>query len=272
MYNNYTFDCDFLMKTVSSLKGDSLNFVFEDSRIIVIRRGRLRCNLHGRKDQLMDEGHVFLVPSGYNLSIDFEQDSSLLLIRITEKPLLSIPDREQPENAENDHLYPLKINYIIEDYLQLLDTYLKQGLNHPNLLKAKTTELFCLLDAFYDRQELAAFLSLYLTDDYGFKEQIRLNHLKVKTVRELADLLHYSYSGFNKRFKRSFGVSAYSWMQQQRARLVYRELLFSEKPLKEISLDYSFVSLSHFNEFCHKELGASPSRIRKSRTPDTILN
>ena len=251
------------VETISGKKGEIFNLIFDNCRIVIVRKGEINCSLHGYKEKLADRDSIFLVPSGYKLSLNFAEDSSLMIITIDQRPVLQGLDRYIKEDENS--LFLVKSKAIINDFINSLDSYIAHGINSPELYKAKTTELLFLLENFYDKQVLAAFFALYLTDDYSFKEQVRLNHMKVKTVGQLADLLHYSYSGFNKRFKRVFGVSAYGWMQQQRARLVYRELLLSEKPLKEISLDYSFVSLSHFNEFCHKELGASPSRIRKNR-------
>ena len=255
---------EFAVQKMTGLKDEELNLIFENCRIIIVRSGKIRCSLHGYKDKVAETGSLFLVPSGYKLSLNFLRNSSLMCISIMQRPVLQGLDKSITQDV--DSLFMLKSKQVIDDFINSLESYIAHGINSPELFSAKTTELLFLLENFYDKQELTAFFALYLTDDYSFREQVRLNHMKVKTVRQLADLLHYSYSGFNKRFKRVFGVSAYGWMQQQRARLVYRELLLSEKPLKEISLDYSFVSLSHFNEFCHKELGASPSRIRKNRS------
>ena len=251
-----------LIQSFSKAKGDTLEMVFEHCRIAIIRNGKIKCGLCGYKDKVVEHNDFFLIPSGYKVFFLFLTDCDLMFIPVTEKPFFKDLDKYPLE--EGSPLFVLKTTGLIDQYISTLDRYIDYGIRDPELFTAKVTELLFLLENSYDRQDLVAFFSLYLTDDYSFREQIRLNYLNVKTVRELACLMHYSYSGFNKRFKRVFGVSAYSWMQQQRARLIYRELLLSEKPLKAISLDYSFVSLSHFNEFCHKELGAAPSKIRKS--------
>ena len=247
-----------------------VRFTANENILIIIREGELDCTIESYPSKEVQRGYFFILPAGYSVSLSAKGVSRLMYIAISDRMQLhkslsfnSLQEYLSP-NKKNTNPVCLKTHPILKDYLNSLDIYMDHNMDSSYLFEAKITELFYLLDNLYLKEELALFFEPYLTDDYSFREQIRKNYRKARTVRELSGLLHYSYSGFNKRFKRVFNVSAYSWMQRQRAKMIYRELCSGEKPLKEISADYSFVSISHFNEFCHKELGAAPSKIRKS--------
>ena len=78
-------------------------------------------------------------------------------------------------------------------------------------------------------------------------------------------MTHYSLSGFQKRFKKVFGVSAYHWMKDVRSKSIYHQINSTEKSFKEISDEYGFSSPSHFNDFCKVHFGTTPGRIRRKK-------
>ena len=272
--NNFEEKTGNISRTVKMEKieaGNSIKLASKENLLVVVREGKIYSVMDNLERQEIISDSFFILPAGDILHLEIEEDTHLMFIHIENRMHLY-----KNLSFENLHKYSgtpnrgkglayLHTHPVLNDYFKSLENYANCNIDSPYFMDAKVTELFYILDTFYPKQQLAGLLEPYLTNDYKFKELIRINYRKARTVRELADILHYSYSGFNKRFKRVFDVSAYSWMQQQRAKMVYKELCLSNKTLKEISADYSFVSLSHFNEFCHKELGAAPSRIRKNR-------
>lgn len=103
------------------------------------------------------------------------------------------------------------------------------------------------------------------TDTY-FIRFVRENHIRFCTVAEFAGAMNYSYSGFCKRFYKLFGMPAYRWMKEQKAKRVYQEIIRDHKPLKEIGYEYGFSGVSQFWRFCSENFGATPANIRKKRT------
>ena len=257
-----------MIERATFTSGHPDKLIYGDDRIIFIRRGVLECALEGFSTQELSAGQAFVLPGGYYLSLEAGRDCSLLMISLREWPssfpLHSLTGNKGRETEEAD-MY-LHTNRVLEEYLHSLETYLDYGLNLESVMPVKLVELFYIFLRFYPKEQLYGFFHLCLTDERAFRQQVRIHYRKVRNIRQLAEMMNYSYSGFNKRFRRIFGVSAYSWMQEQKAGLIYRELSLGRKSLKEISSDYSFLSLSHFNEFCHKELGASPSVIRRRNT------
>ena len=248
---------------------------FSDNKIVFVRKGAVVCSFDSFPDRNITEGQFFILPAGYNLTIKALDDSSILSVDMPEwSQNFSISSLAEKEGAVgSEQAEHLESNDILDGYLNSLETYMQCGMDSQDIIQAKQTELLYILFSFYTKEELYCFFILCLTDEYRFRRQVRINYRKARNVLQLAEMMHYSYSGFNKRFKKVFGVSAYSWMQQQKAGLIYRELSLGGKSLKEISSDFGFLSLSHFNEFCHKELGASPSEIRRrSIKKERILN
>lgn len=126
-----------------------------------------------------------------------------------------------------------------------------------------TDQLKCIYYFEIKIKELLNFFYPLLTKDTHFSDIILRNYNKVKTVKDLADLTHYSISGFEKRFKRVFGISPYKWLKKQKAKNIYREINYSVKTFKEISLEYDFTSPSHLNNFCKTNFGDTPGNIRR---------
>ncbi|NDW09970.1 helix-turn-helix transcriptional regulator [Dysgonomonas sp. 520] len=257
------------IETVSVKKGQVWKLNLKESQVVIVKEGQLSCSFAHFEDEMVCTGNFFLVPAKSDFIAKILEDSTFFTISIGNKLHLysnfSIENlrNEDDEKSKDPAFFVLSLNKMMTDFLHLLDIYLRNGMNSQDLMEIKTTEFFYILSNFYEKKDVQSFMELYLTDDFHFREQIYLCFRKVRTVQQLAEQTHYSYSGFNKRFKKVFGVSAYSWMQTQRAQMILQELSTTNKSLKEISIDYSFVSLSHFNGFCHKELGSSPSEIRK---------
>jgi len=90
-----------------------------------------------------------------------------------------------------------------------------------------------------------------------------MNHLKCRTVNELAVALELSPKQLNSRFSRIFGQAPSEWMQQEKARLIFLEISRSNKPFKEIAQSYGFSAQANFSRFCHTVFAMNPKDIRK---------
>ncbi|NDW10570.1 helix-turn-helix domain-containing protein [Dysgonomonas sp. 520] len=236
--------------------------------IILIGKGRLNISSLSHKDERISAGKIFLIPTGYETEVKAVEESALISIDISEEinQLTHFQSDRTEENDNNQNLY-LPFNEIVSAYIESLQTYKDIILDYNPLARIKIKELIYILKVFYTQKELNAFFSSYITNDLHFSEQVKILSQDTKNIRQLAEIMNYSYSGFNRRFRRSFGVSAYSWLRKRRANLVYHDIYYTNKSLKQISTENMFSTLSHFNEFCHKNLGNSPSEIRRKKRP-----
>ncbi|NDW10772.1 helix-turn-helix domain-containing protein [Dysgonomonas sp. 520] len=259
-------DIDTNMMFVDLEKGKQWTARQDYCRIILVISGRLNISFSDVKEESISASKFFFLPAGYGCLINALEKSFFVSIGINDEDYLYDSCRmNELKSAEQQGVSYLPFNDVMSGYIRSLLIYKGKNIDYNFLADIKAKELICILKASYAEEQLSGFFSTYLTNNLHFSEQVRKLTKSVRNVRELADQMHYSYSGFNKKFRKVFGVSAYSWLRQRRANTVYHEIYHTDKSLKQISTDNKFATLSHFNEFCHKILGASPRQIRSKR-------
>lgn len=266
---NYDSGKNAIIQKIRIEKGQKWDFTPIGNKILFVIEGVLNFSFGEYLDKTISKGFMLAFPANYNFTSYAEEDCEIIIMRVTSHIKLcdcySMENllTEKKENFEHDLTF-LEIKEPVWNYIDCIKYYLNDGLKCYYLLDLKIKELFYLLRGYYTKGDLLYFFYLTLTNDNNFSDFIQANHHKAKTVQELADLANYSLSGFQKRFKRVFGVSAYQWMQEKRSKNILHEINSSDKSLKEISNDYGFSSPSHFNDFCKDHFGATPGKIRKN--------
>ncbi|MDR1180566.1 MAG: AraC family transcriptional regulator [Bacteroidales bacterium] len=214
-------------------------------------------------------GDIFLLPIYTHVQFYLEKTFSALVYRL---PLsfhfcdhfsLEALYSQGYKPEITDDFQILKVNERIKLYLNALIPCLKDGLKCVNFLELKRKELLFLLRAYNTKEDLAFFFSPVLTDDMEFYAFVLDNYQSIKTVKELALLADYGLTGFEKRFRKVFGMSAHQWMKNQLSDSIYHEITCSKKSFTEISDIYGFSSSAHLSNFCKLVFGATPSSIRK---------
>ncbi|MFT3995574.1 MAG: AraC family transcriptional regulator [Dysgonomonas sp.] len=265
---NYDTGKDSIIQKIVLKKGQNWNFTSQKNKIVLLTSGSLNFSFGEYSDRNISKGQILAFPANYNFSSEALEDSVVITMRTTAQMSLCdgyVMDNllaEKKDDFEFD-LTLLEMKDIVCLYAQSLESYLDDDFRCYYLFEMKIKEFFYLLRGYYTKDELLSFFYLTLTNDNSFSDFIQVNYHKAKTVQELADLANYSLSGFQKRFKRVFGVSAYHWMQEKRSKNILHEINNRSKSLKEISNDYGFSSPSHFNDFCKEYFGTTPGKIRK---------
>lgn len=239
-----------------------------NDKIFFIEKGSVLIQLGQFSDILLDESSIFLVPSGYNLQVKALSDTKIIHIRMLQNlnfcdcyATQSLISEKRP-NKEYTPI-SIKCNSDICLYLESIKNYIKEDLRCPGFSQLKVNELFFLLGHNYPRKELFNFFYLHLSSDMNFSNLVHELHTQVKNVSELASVMNYSLSGFQKHFKKVFGVPPSTWLSTQKSRMVYNDLLRNE-PIKMVCEKYNFSSLAHLNSFCYKFFGQSPRQIQKN--------
>ncbi len=243
-------------KTVS-LKFPAIVFVTATDLII---------RFAGENDRLIEKGQLFLLPKSVACVFKVESQSEIIIMEIpniTALYVFFINSKSAFKRSEISLFFPLTMDTPILRIVDSLQQYMRKGFVDTVLAGLKALELFYNLERSYSKEELDRFFSPIRTDDCAFAIFVLMNHTKVKTAEELAELSNYSLSGFNKQFHKTFGMAPYKWMLQWKIDRIYKELYYeTSKPIKLISEEYGFTNLSNLGDFCRKHLGASPTVIR----------
>lgn len=215
------------------------------------------------------KGYILLMAPGSKCSLTIDKDSEILLLRpndmsdICEK--INMEELPIKENIISYDIPLLKINKPMETFIYQTIKLIADGILYTEFLDIKIKEFFYLINAYYTKEELAAFLYPLYNKSASFAMFVFKNYRYVKTVSEFARLYNCSLSNFDKNFREAFGTSSYKWMMKRKIDLIFHELKTTNKPLKEVAEDTGFASQSQFTDFCKKHLGASPGQFRKKK-------
>lgn len=239
----------------------------EESKIIFVIEGCFNISFGEIIDRKVSAGQMFILRQGYHYKAYIEENAFVIIFRINSQinfcDRFSIQQLYQKEPKSDDGFNALTINDRLNGFLHWTYTNISDGIKCTHFLELKKKELFLLLRAYYSKEDLALLFSSLLNNDQIFSNFIYDNHYKVKNIQQLVSLSNYSVSAFNKRFKKSFGISPYRWMKEERAKRIFHEINNYTKNFKVISEEYGFSSLSQFNDFCKVHFGLTPGEIRK---------
>lgn len=249
-------------------ENENWNLVLVDTKILILLDGCLHFSLGEFSDRVISQGSLLMLPAGYHFSAKVADKAKIIIIRMDAQVQFCdcFSFNNISKEKEEDLLYDIKylhFNTALVKYVDSLTLYLEDKLTCSYLYQLKIKEFFFILRSYYEAKDLYMFFYMYLTNNTSFSDYIYKNYKKVKTVEEFAKLSNYSLSGFQKRFKKVFGVPVYQWMKEQRSRNILHEINNTKKSFKEISDDFGFYSPSHFNDFCKMQFGATPGDIRK---------
>lgn len=158
----------------------------------------------------------------------------------------------------------------VKTIINQMKHYLDSGISCHHMYLLKYKELYLVFKHYYTYEEIVQIFYLSLKKNLFFSDQVLDNYLKVKTVKELANLLGYSIKTFEKLFKENFDDSPYQWMQKRKALHIRQKLMNPSISLKQIMYDFKFATSSHFNFYCKQHLGAAPTLIRNNNKDNNI--
>lgn len=275
-YKNEHLSCGYYQKDRGAMieimnleKGKELRKEISEPKIIFIKQGRARISYQKILGQKVRAGQIILLPPISDILANIEEDSLILIFRLDSTTNLcntySLNNLYEDcgKSYDSDHILIAKDKLI--KYTDLLIECIHDGIRCSNFFKIKISELLYYFRLYYTKNELNKFFSPILTNDSSFANFVFKNYNNAKNVQELSALYGYSQSSFEKQFKKTFGVSAYQWMIDKKAKQIYHQLTCYDKNFAEIANDFDFSSPSQFCDFCKHFLGASPKEIRQKR-------
>ena len=275
---NYSAGNKSLIDFVNIKKGDTVDICPKINRIIFVIEGDLNfsygpyVNVHAKK------GNIVIHPAYLNCRITGNTDITVLSMlmntdlsfcdhfsfeKLMEDNVIMSEHQDEHEDSEVPYLHILKANATMELYLKCLVKYLNDGLRCSYLIEMKIKEALFLFRAYYFKEDLAAFFKPILNNDLMFAMKVHDVYDSSLNVQDMANLMNYSLSGFDKKFRKVFATSANKWLQNKKAQSIYHDINCGTKTFSELAYDYHFSSPAHFSAFCRKMFHASPGSIRK---------
>lgn len=268
--DNYPCSGNSMIEVIQLSEGFESEFKTNINEVVYLVEGKLRYKFQDYPQYDVDEQQIFLLPTGGFFSYTALMDSVVLTMRLDmhiqlcENYQIEWLSRNSEKNRSllGNEMRILDAKNGIRHFIHGLKDCIQEGIRCKYYFELKIREFFHLLLNNYTEDEIRIFLLPIISGDTVFSDYIRKNSHKYRTVEDLAESMCMSPKQFSKKFKTVFGNTAYDWMKKSKAQSIRREITMSQKPFKQIAVEYEFSSISTFAKFCKKELGNTPLRIR----------
>ncbi|MCC8035940.1 MAG: AraC family transcriptional regulator [Rikenellaceae bacterium] len=240
-----------------------------EGKVLYNEDGQIRLNIERKGEIDIATGKMVFIPPSSDFTIFVSAASCFYLYRISVKHHFTesaLPIQwlyETGEYPPTDEYCQIEAHQKVAMFFSALAGYIEDGLSAHQLYTHKAHELLLLLKNYHQRAELSRFFRPLIERDHEFSDFILANYRSYRTVQELSDASCHSLSAFNRLFRKNFGSAPYAWIKQQRANDIFYDLTVTNTPIKEISADHGFGSLSQFTTFCKRNFGQGPRQLRK---------
>jgi AraC-like DNA-binding protein len=278
MSTNYVDNNEIFVECIEKTKkGDMKVSESSQIRLFFILKGSCSFFCAKHFDVSLESGSIVLVPPQNKCIINVKTNLQLMVIHLTvdlnfcnDFPFEALADFEDKVKiiSQKDKNIVLNMNKILAEYLKLMRLCLSNGIKSAEFFQMKQRELLYYFGRCYTREELYYFFKPILTNDIAFSKTVYRICEKVNSVTAMAKEMNYSLSGFKKRFKRVFGLSAYKWLCQEKSKKLFHEITCSRQTFTQLSYDFGFSSPAHMNNFCKKMFGDTPGNLRHKKMMD----
>lgn len=163
---------------------------------------------------------------------------------------------------EIDSMQTMPITPALKLFFQTIETYLSDKKGSNLIWEMKHKELFYIFTQYYNNEDLYRFFQILFSDFASFKSLVLIHADSAKDCGELAERCGYGIKTFRRIFKQQFGKPTLQWLHEQKAAHIKRLILSPDVLFKDIIYQFDFTSASHFNKFCKKNLGETPTNLR----------
>lgn len=252
-------------------KGKNVQFLSELHQIIFVSSGTLTIFHRKMTNKKIKCGESVLIPIKELCVLKTHEDVNIMSLKLDKQinlhdyfPLGLETNKQEETKEKNHNIGFLKSHQRLIEFVNMLENYVKDGIKNTDFYALKIQEFFLLIQTYYNKHQIGCFFAPIYNNDFIFTNNVFQNFDKIKTAKELADVLGYSLSGFEKKFKKVFNISPYQWMLDQRAKKIYQEVSYGPKTFTRLSEEHGFSSPAHFNDFCRIHFGYTPGDLRKA--------
>ena len=264
-YSNNRFDS--LVGVIDLYAEQVLPYKSEQCEVLLLISGSIMLHMAEDDEIVISEKQLFLLPPGYEISIQGLDASQLIVCKLTEDVKLYVrnetPEQFKPTGPIDRAIYILPFRPPIAKFAESLTMSMKNGLCCETYLGCKLIELMFLLRTYYPEQEQAKLFQLLMHERSDFQIKISKIEGEVKTAKEMAAKCHMTEVGFRKRFKQEMGIPPGEYLIERKKRLLAKDLRLGIKNNNDLCYEYGFNSASGLTNFCRMHLGGTPSELRK---------
>jgi len=272
-YQEHPRDCTFRLVDVK--KGDSTTKNNGNNYLMFFLKGKVNVSSNLFTKEEFAAGDVLFLPHHSDGLFKVKEDAQIIVHNFSNatRCLLSYL-RIDNQNVADKILYTCKL-HIVPAFIPYFDsvlTYLREEEDKDNssIWFLKHQEAIHIFSMYYTKKELYSFFRPMLHESIPFKSLVFSHAKYANNVNELAELCGHGIVNFRRIFREQFGIPVFEWLQQEKSKRVLHAILATESPFKEILNDYNFTSASHFNKFCKKYFGDTPTNIRKNKDREKV--
>lgn len=256
-----------LVRLVKFAAGEKGKIEMSENRLLFIIEGKLRYDMCFVRNKMLGYGFAINLPEGSSFEFYTETDVKFVMLKIMPPfefcPCFSF-DKLLSNNSRSKGLdFHLAIKKEIWEYLNPLILRVEDGISCDYFWEIKIKELLFLLKQCYTEDELQSLFCHFRTHDLPFAENVKKSYKNYDSITELAESMNFSLKGFEKRFKKVFGLTPRQWITKQRLEEIRHELVYGTKNLKTIAHEQGFVGTPQLNDFCKKHFKKTPGKIRQ---------
>ena len=240
--------------------------------IVMIISGEVNASCKLYKNKLIKSGTMAFIPRGSKMVIRALVDTNILLFGFTTTIIRT--DNEMLEYfcthaGKKDYTFnTLPICSAMSDFLKLIGAQIhEKKLKHSGICHVWNTYFFHMMVAYYNKDEITAFMRPIISGGADFKSFIENNYLEADgNVSKLITLSGLSVMTFKTRFKATYGMTAKQWLDQ---RLKEQILGYAtERNVRPSHIAHQMLMTpQRFNRLCHRLWGVTGSElIRRVQT------
>lgn len=224
-------------------------------------------------------GDILLVPPDTIHGINQKNNEKMVYFNILFQP--SLLEADQDSSFYKKYCLPLEEGQIRPPVLLTPDTKASRQLRpliepltehwneavQENVLFVKA-KMFPIYEIIYGLSEKSAGGSKKVTASSRFKpllSYVSANYNEAISIKKAAELCNYSEAFFMKSFKKTFGITFNSYLNEFRLEKAQDYLKNTDMNVSQVSNECGFESLSYFIKCFRKKWGVTPHTLKKSR-------
>lgn len=250
-----------------ALAGEHKQLDTRFSAMVFVLRGKL--SLHGQFFGTLEvpANQMFVMPAGIPHDMYFEEDTKGLQLYFIGDKLnfcsrIFTEQYAKEDDAKPGLLSTLAMKPTLRKFVELMCSYIRDGLLCCSIHKLKQDELAAVLQAYYSPDVLVPFLAPLQLANNEFFDRVLAMAQDYLTIEQMAERLNMSRSTFIRQFDGFFKEPPSKWLARVKMTDLFRALRQSDVPLVQIADRFKFASQQSMSAFCKSKFGYSPMQVR----------